>query len=79
MLWQDFTKYIVTKKNAYLFITNQSAHLIPLSGLAYEDLVFLLGILKGNVTKQKKGCLFTLAICLLAFLLLVGLVQFFVS
>jgi hypothetical protein len=79
VLWKDFVKYILTKRFVYLFVSNNSAHLVPLDELTNDEKLFLIQIVKSKVNKQKSGCILALIICLVLFLVTVGIVQYFLS
>ncbi|WP_350340448.1 YcxB family protein [Paenibacillus sp. CCS19] len=76
IFWKDFDKYILTKRFVYLFVTNNSAHLVPIDALSKDEKLFLIQTIKSKIRKQTLGCLFYIVICFILFFVLVGVVQY---
>lgn len=77
--WQEFNKFIITKRFIYLFIANNSAHIVPISTLSNDEKLFVVQHIKSKVKKHKMGCLFVVVIGMIIFLVTVGILQFFIS
>jgi hypothetical protein len=79
ILWNDLVRTILTKESIYLFISSNSAHIIPLRELTMEQRQFLSHIMKTKVKKQKPSFVRPLGICLILFLVTIGIVRYFLN
>ncbi|GIO31747.1 MULTISPECIES: YcxB family protein [Paenibacillus] len=77
VFWSDFVKYILTERFVYLFVSNNSAHLVPLNALSNDEKNFLIQIIQSRLKTQQKSSFSTVVICLVLLLLTVGFIQYF--
>ncbi len=77
MNWNDVQKYIITKNAIYLFVSSNSAHVIPFRSLSSEQTDQLIRLVTVKIHhKQKKNVLGILFIALLSFVLVVEIIQY---
>ncbi|WP_420319377.1 YcxB family protein [Gorillibacterium massiliense] len=74
--WADIKKYVITKNGLSLFVSANSAHLIPLASMSNADRDTLIRLVVSKVPQQKRNVLPSIFFYLLIFLVVIGIIQF---